>query len=151
MGIEQEITTRLKEAMKAKSENELRTLRMVKSQAQIVKTAPGFTGEAGDAFWLEVIARYVKQQKKAIEEFEKVGDAAKGQISELRFEIEYLEPFLPKKAGEDEVLVWVRAAIAETGASSAKMVGKVVGAVLKGHKDTVDADTVKRIATQELG
>lgn len=150
MSIEQEITTRLKEAMKSKNENELRTLRMVKSQAQLAKTAPGFSGETDDNFWIDVIAKYVKQQKKAGEEFEKAGEAAKDRIDELRFEIDYLEPFLPRKASEDEVRLMVRAAIAQTGATSPKMLGKVIGAVMKEHKDTVDAEIVKQIATQEL-
>ncbi|MCU0664888.1 MAG: GatB/YqeY domain-containing protein [Myxococcota bacterium] len=137
--------------MKSKSADELRTLRMVKSAGQIAKTAPGFSGETNDAFWIEVISKYVKQQKKAIEEFEKAGAGAAAQISELRFEIDYLEPFLPQKATEDEIREMVRKAIEQTGATSAKMVGKVMGAVMKDHKDRVDADIVKRIATQELG
>lgn len=151
MGIEAELTTRLKEAMRGKNAREVAVLRMVKTQATQERTAAGFSGETDDAFWLGVIQRYVKQQKKALAEYEKLGAGQSEQVAELRFEIEYLTPFLPAQLDDDAVRALVRAAIAETGAVGAKMVGRIVGAVLKEHRDEVDPAAVKRIATEELG
>lgn len=141
----------MKEAMRAKNQQELGVLRMVKTQAAMAKTAGGFDGETGDAFWTDVIGKYVKQQKKALVEFEKAGDAGKDQVEQLRFEIAYLEPFLPQKLSEDEVRKLVRRTIEETGAAGSGMVGRVMGAVMKDHKDEVDAAMVKRVAAEELG
>jgi uncharacterized protein YqeY len=151
MGVEEQLTARLKEAMLARNIREADVLRMVKTMATRERAAPGFKGETDDAFWLSVIGRYVKQQKKALAEFEKLGDAAASQVEQARFEIEYLKPFLPEQLGEDAVRELVRQAIEQTGAVGPKMAGKVVGAVMKTHRDRVDPQLVKAIATEELG
>ena len=151
MGIEEQLNTKLKDAMRNKNDKELNALRMVKSLAQTQKTAPGFSGETGDEFWLETIARYVKQQKKAMNEFEKAGDKGKENLEQIRFEIDYFAPYLPTLLGEDEVRVLVKDAIKETGAVGARMAGKVIGFIMKSNKDKVDAAMVKRIAIEELG
>ena len=151
MSIEDQLTTRLKEAMRSKRSDELAILRMVKTEGTKARSAPGFEGETDDAFWLGVIGRYVKQQRKALSEFEKLGDAAEAQAVAARFEIDYLAPFLPAQLGEDEVRRLVVEAIAKTGAVGAKMAGRIVGAVMKEHRDQVDPQLVKRIAAEELG
>lgn len=151
MGIEAELTTRLKEAMRARNTREIATIRMVKTQATKERTAAGFDGETDDEFWLGVIGRYVKQQKKALAEYAKLGATTGEQVEELQFEIDYLTPFLPAQLDEAAVRELVRAAIAESGAVGAKMAGRVVGAVMKEHRDRVDPALVKRIATEELG
>jgi uncharacterized protein YqeY len=151
MSIEEELTTRLKQAMRDKNARELGVLRMVKTQGQAARTAPGFEGETDDAFWTDVIARYVKQQKKALVEFAKGGEQGAENVAQIEYEVEYLAPFLPAQLGEEEVRALVRQGIAETGAAGAKMAGKVIGWVMKGHRDQVDAALVKRIATEELG
>lgn len=151
MGIEDQLTTRLKEAMRAKDARELAVLRMVKTLAGKEKTASGFDRDIDDAFWLEVIKKYVKQQTKALAEFEKIGEGATEQIEAARWEIAYLAPFLPVLKSEAETEALVAKAIEETGAVGARMVGKVVGAVMRNHKDEVDAASVKRIAAKLLG
>ncbi len=151
MSIEEQVMTRMKEAMRNKNQQELGALRMVKSEAQAAKTAPGFDGKTDDAFWLDVIEKYVKQQARSRVEFEKAGEAGREQMEQLTYEIEYFSEFLPKKLGVDEVRAIVKQAIAETGASGAKMAGKVIGAVMKSHKGEVDAQMVKELAVEELG
>jgi uncharacterized protein YqeY len=151
MGIEEQLTTRLTEAMRAKRQAEINVLRMVKTQAAKERTAPGFTCDDADGFWLGVIQRYIRQQKKALIEYEAIGEQAAAQIAEIRFEIDYLAPFAPSALGEAETAALVDAAIAETQAVGPKMLGKVVGAVMKAHKDRVDAGLVKRIAAAKLG
>lgn len=151
MGVEEQLTTMLKQAMRDRNTREADVLRMVKTMAAKEWSAPGFKGETDDAFWVGVIGRYVKQQRKALAEFEKLGEAAAAQAEDARFEIEYLSPFLPELLGEDQVRALVKEAIAETGAVGAKMVGKVVGAVMRQHRDRVDPQLVKAIAAEELG
>jgi uncharacterized protein len=151
MSIEAQLATRLKEAMQAKRTEEIEVIRMVKTLAATTRTAPGFDREVDDAFWLDIIAKYVKQQQRALAEYEQAGEQGAAHVKGIRFEIDYLSPFLPKTLGEDDVRALVKQAIAETGAVGAKMVGRVMGAVMKAHKDEVDAATVKRIAEEELG
>lgn len=150
MTIEEQIMTRMKEAMRNKQDAELGVLRMIKSNAQTAKSAPGFDGETNDAFWLEVIGKYVKQQTRAKAEFESAGDAGAEQVKQLAFEIEYLSEFLPKKLGEDAVRDLVQEGIAALGIENPKMVGKLVGHIMKSHRDEVDAAMVKRIAEEAL-
>lgn len=151
MGIESELTTRLTEAMRAKRTPEITVIRMLKTQAARDRAAPGFRCEDEEAFWLGVIQKYARQQRKALAEYEPLGERAAAQIAEIRFELAYLAPFGPKVLGEAETAALVDAAIAETGAAGAKMLGKVVGAVMKAHKEEVDADLVKRLAAARLG
>jgi uncharacterized protein YqeY len=151
MSIEQQLTDRMKDAMRAKKTQELDALRMVKTAAQTAKTAPGFDGQVDDAFWLDVIGKYVKQQQRALGEFEKVGEAGKDHMERLKFEIDYFSDLLPKKMGEDELRLLVKQAVEETGAAGGKMVGKVMGHIMKSHKDKVDSDTLKRVVTEVLG
>lgn len=151
MGVEEQLNSKLKQAMRDRNTREADVLRMVKTMASKERSAPGFQGETDDAFWLRVIGRYVKQQRKALAEFEKLGETAATQVEDARFEIEYLSPFLPELLGEEEVRALVKEAITETGAVGAKMVGKVVGAVMRQHRDRVDPQLVKAIATEELG
>ena len=149
MTIEEQIMERMKVAMREKQTKELSVLRMVKSFGMKEKTAPGFDGNADDKFWLDVIAKYVKQQQKAIVEFEKAGAGAE-QKDELQFEIDYLAPFLPAKLSEAETEKLVTEAISATGADSMKLMGKVMGFIMKDHKDEVDANLVKQLIQKKL-
>jgi hypothetical protein len=151
MGIEEQLTIKLAEAMRERRVPEINVLRMIKTAASRERTAPGFACDDEEAFWLGVIQRYVRQQTKALAEYEALGERAAAQVAEIRFELGYLAPFAPSKLGEAETAALVDAAIAETKAAGAKMVGKVVGAVMKAHKDRVDAELVKRIAAARLG
>ena len=151
MGIEEQLNTMLKKAMREKNNKELSALRMVKSIAQTRMAEPGFNGETGDAFWTETVVRYVKQQKKAMKEFQKAGEQGAENAAQIQFEIDFFAPFLPKLLGEDEVRVLVQNAIEETGAVGAGMVGKVIGFIMKSNKGKVDAVMVKEIAIKELG
>jgi uncharacterized protein YqeY len=140
----------MKAAMRAKNNDELDLLRMVKTEAQKAQTAPGFDGNADDKFWIDIIAKYVKQQQRSIAEFEKGGESARETIEKLKSDIAYLSEFLPDKMGEAETRALVKKAIASTGATGARMAGKIVGFVMKSHRDQVDAALVKRIAEEEL-
>lgn len=150
MTIEQQLTERLKEAMRNKDSRTADVVRMVKTKVMERRTAKGFSGQVDDALHLDVIAAYVKLLKKAIEEFQAAGDRGADAIEQLRFEIAFCEQFLPKMAGEEETLALVRDAIARSGASDPKQAGKVMGEVMKTHKGKVDAALVKQLAEREL-
>ena len=61
-----------------------------------------------------------------------------------------IQEFLPKLADESKAREWVKAAIAQSGATTAKDVGKVMGALMKAHKGEIDGDLARRIALERL-
>jgi uncharacterized protein YqeY len=68
-----------------------------------------------------------------------------------RAEKAVIESFLPRLADEATTRAWVSAAIAETGAVSARDLGKVMGALMKAHKADVDGNLARRVAQELLG
>ncbi len=146
-----ELTQRLKTAMKARDSRQLDVIRMVRSRIQNKTKEPGFEGQLDDALCVAIIGLYVKQMKKAIPEYEKAGERAADEIERLEFEVAYLEPFLPKKMDEAATRVLVEGKIAELGISGAKNVGRLMGAIMRDHKADVDGALVRRIGAELLG
>ena len=68
----------------------------------------------------------------------------------LKYEIEYLSPFLPTKLGEAETFKLVAEVQEREGINEAKMMGRLIGAVMKSHKDQVDPALVRKAAEQLL-
>lgn len=151
MSIEADLRSQLTAAIKARDLRTANVIRMVNAKVTERRTSKGFKGEVDDALFLEVIGAYKKSLEKAREQYEAAGDRGAEHIEQIDFETAFLAGFLPEQLGEEAVREAVRAAIAETGAADPKMAGRIVGAVMKKHKGTVDAKVVKRIATEELG
>ncbi len=150
MSIEQDLRKRLTAALKAKDLRTANVIRMINTKIMERRTAKDFSGEVDDALHVEVIAAYKKSLDKARAQFEAGGDKGKEQADELAWEAEYCSQFLPRGKSPEEVRELVLAAIAEVGATDVKMVGRVVGAVMKQHKGQVEAAVVKEIATEQL-
>lgn len=146
MSIEQELDTRLKQAMRDKDQPTLDVVRMIKSKVQERRTAKGFSGEVDDALLRDVIGAYKKQLQKAFEEYEKLGERGAAHLEKLRFEIDFASGYLPKTMSDAELRTLVAERIAALGVSDAKQVGRLVGDVMKTHRGQVEAADVKRIA-----
>ena len=112
-------------AMKARDEERLSTVRMMKSALQKahVDAAPKLLDDAAD---LQILKILVKQRTDAAEMFRKGGreESALKEESERKI----IETYLPAAATEEDILAAVDAAIAETGASTAKQMGLVMKA-----------------------
>jgi uncharacterized protein YqeY len=150
MSIEEELRKQLTAAIKAKDLRTADVIRMVNTEVMKRRTAAGFTGQVDDALHVEVIAAYKKTMEKARPQYEAAGERGREHLEQIDFETRFLDQFLPRGLSEQEVRDAVAAAIAETGATDAKAVGKVVGAVMKKHKGQVDAAVVKELATAAL-
>ncbi len=151
MSLAQEIDERMKAALKAKDAATLSCLRMVKAKMKEHAIDKRISGQLSDEAAQEIIGAYVKQLRKAIPEFEKGGEAANERLEGLRFEIRYLEPFLPTLLDEDQTRALVAKAIADLGNPPMKKSGMVIGAVMKAHKAEVDAGLVRRLVEELLG
>jgi uncharacterized protein YqeY len=149
MSLEQNIMAEMKEAMKSKDEAALRGLRAIKAEIIKAKTEPGAGGEIDEATEQKFLQKMMKQRRDSLEIFEKQG--REDLATKEREEMAIIEKFLPKQLTEDEIKAAVAAIIAETGASSAADMGKVMGVASKQLAGKADGKTISTIVKQLLG
>ncbi|HOV45056.1 MAG TPA: GatB/YqeY domain-containing protein [Ferruginibacter sp.] len=147
MTLEEQINTDLKAAMMAKDEVRLRGVRAIKSAIIIAKTEKGANGVISPEKEVQMLQKLVKQRRDSIAEFEKANRT--DLIAKEQEEVAVIEKYLPAMMSEDEVREVVKAAIASTGATTQKEMGKVIGVVSKQLAGKADnkmiADTVKSL------
>ena len=127
-----DINNALKDAMKARDERRVSTLRLVNSALKNadIEARGQNKGPLGDDELLALLAKMIKQRQESIELYEKGGRAELAQ--QERDEIAIIAAYLPKQMSDAEVRTAITQAIAESGASSMKDMGKVI-ATLKGR------------------
>jgi uncharacterized protein len=147
--LEEKIMGEMKDAMKAKDEGTLRALRAIKAEIIKAKTDPGAGGQIDEATELKFLQKMVKQRKDSLEIFEKQGreDLAIKEKEELAV----IERFLPAQMSEADITEIVKAIIAETGATSAADMGKVMGAASKQLAGKADGKAISGIVKALLG
>ncbi len=150
MGLEETLNETLTRAMKDKDQRTADVVRMLKTRVMERKTSKGFAGTVDDALVLDVIAAYRKQLQKAVTEFEKVGERGVAQVAQLRFEIGFLDAYLPRGMDDAALRALVKERVAALAITDAKQVGRLVGDIMKTHKGQVEAGDVKRIAEEVL-
>ena len=150
MSIEAQLGDLLKEAMRAKDQRTADCIRMIKTKHMERRTAAGFKGPLDDALWVDVVASYQKQVRKARDEYAAIGERGADALPQLDFEIAFCARFLPKAASDEEVQAIVTETIARLGASDPKQSGRVVGEIMKANKGKLEPATVKRIVDQAL-
>jgi uncharacterized protein len=148
MGLTDKVNADIAAAMKAKAAGRLSALRMVK--AAIVNKGVEKGRDLEDAEVVQVITSLVKQRRDSIEQFSKAG---RGDLVEKETaEIAVLEEFLPPAASPEDIEAAVVAAIAETGATSPKDIGKVMKAVMpKLAGKNADGRTINEAVRRKLG
>jgi len=148
MSLEQEVMTRMKDAMKSKDEDTLRGLRAIKAEIIKAKTEPGAGGQVSEEGELKLLQRLVKQRKDSLEIFEKQNREDLAQKE--RAEIAVIEQFLPGQLSEEEVRNAVQSVITEVGASSPADMGKVMGAATKQLSGKADGRLIATIVKELL-
>jgi hypothetical protein len=145
----EQIQTDITTAMKARDEQRLSTLRMVKSalkNREIDKMAP-----LDDKESQAVLSTLIKQRKESVEQFTKGG--RQEMADKEAAEIVLIESYLPKAAGEAEVVAGVKAVIAEMGSPTMKDMGTVMKnamARFSGAGMRVDGKVVSEAVKREL-
>jgi hypothetical protein len=135
--------------MKARDEQRLSCLRMVKSalqNKQVEKMAP-----LDDQESQQVLSTLIKQRKESVEQFTKGG--RQEMADKEAAEIGIIESYLPKAAGADEITAGVKAVIAELGAPTMKDMGNVMKAAMArfaGAGMRVDGKVVSEAVKKEL-
>jgi len=149
MPLNETIAADLTAAMKAKDAPRLSALRMLKA-AVMNKGMVEKGRDLEDAEVLQVVASLVKQRRDSIEQFTKAGRT--DLVDKETAEIAILEHYLPPAVTAEEIDAAVAAAIAETGASSAKDMGKVMKAVMpKLAGRNADGKAVNEAVRRKLG
>jgi uncharacterized protein YqeY len=136
-------------AMKAQDKDTLSTLRMLKSALMEMKTKKPKDALLTPEEEIETLQRYVKKRRETIEELKKVGRAEL--VAREEREIEVTQRYLPQGLSEDELKDVVRGAIARTGASGPRDIGKVIGAVMGEVKGRAEGSVVSRMVKELLG
>jgi uncharacterized protein YqeY len=138
----------LKDAMLAKDENRLSTVRMLKSALQYFEIQKGAGYSATDEDVIEVVGREIKKRKESIELYEKGG---RPELAEKeKRELEILQKYLPEQMSEDEIRKLIDEAINQTGASSIQEMGKVMGMLAPQIKGKADGGMVSMIVREKL-
>ena len=148
MNLEANIMAEMKEAMKAKNEAALRTLRAIKAEIIKAKTEPGAGGEINEATEQKFLQKMVKQRKDSLEIFTQQNrdDLAKKE----KEEIEVIEKFLPKQMTTEELKSALKQIIAEVGATTPADMGKIMGAASKKFAGKADGKTISTLVKELL-
>jgi uncharacterized protein YqeY len=150
MSLSEQIQKDITAAMKARDEQRLSCLRMVKTalkNREIEKMAPLDDKEAQ-----QVLSTLIKQRKDSVEQFTKGG--RKELADKEAAEIKLIETYLPKAAGEEEIVAGVQAVIAEMDSPTMKEMGSVMKNAMARFAEAgmrVDGKQVSEIVKRELG
>ncbi|WON92963.1 GatB/YqeY domain-containing protein [Sphingobacterium sp. Lzh-3] len=148
MSLEIQINQDIKAAMIAKDTAKLRGLRAIKAAILLAKTEKGHAEDLNQEAEIKVLQKLVKQRRESAEIY-------KTQNREDLYEIEVeeekvIEAYLPKQLSKEEVETIVKAIIAETGASSIKDMGKVMGAANQKLAGQADGKTISEVVKSLL-
>ncbi len=145
MTLHEEIKTQLKEALKAKEEVRLRTIRSMLTAFTNEAVANGKTPQdmLDDEQVLSVIKRLAKQRKDSIEQYEA---ANRPELAEPeKDELVVLESYLPQMMSQDEIRPVAEAKKAELGVEDKSKLGVLIGAVMKELAGKADGGDVKAV------
>ena len=151
MTISEELAAELKDAMKAKDARRRDVIRQVQTEITLARSEAGYDPANEDEVARAAIESYSKKMQKSLAEYEGYGDRAADMVEKLRFEVEFLDRWMPKKLSEEETRDLIRAKIAELGvAGDEKAAGRVTGMLMKERGDDLDGAMVNRLVREEL-
>lgn len=135
-------------AMKAKDTVRLASLRSIKTAITMAKTSPNAPETLTDSDIQKIIQKLVKQRKDSAEQYIAAGrqELADNELAEM----EVMNEYLPKQLTEDEIEAEVKKVIEETGASSMKEMGKVMGIANKKLSGQADGKIISAIVKRLL-
>ncbi|MBG26757.1 MULTISPECIES: GatB/YqeY domain-containing protein [Croceibacter] len=148
MSLSADVMTKMKEAMKAKDQNALTSLRAIKSALLLAQTETGSKEEISEEQELKMLQKLVKQRKDSAAIYLEQGreDLAAPELEQAKV----IESFLPEQMSEDEIAKVVEDIIAKTGASSMADMGKVMGMASGQLSGKADGKTISTIVKSKL-
>jgi len=147
MSLEKKLMPDLKEAMKAKDQAALRGIRAIK--AEILKFKTSGTGEElNEDSEIKILQRLVKQRQDSLSIFTEQGREDLAVVE--REEIAIITKYLPAQLSPEELKEKIQAIITQTGASSMKDMGKVMGMASKSLAGKADGKSISTLVKQLL-
>ncbi|MGB3775109.1 MAG: GatB/YqeY domain-containing protein [Leeuwenhoekiella sp.] len=148
MSLQTDVMTAMKEAMKAKDQNALTSLRAIKSEILKAQTETGSKTEITEEEELKLLQKLVKQRKDsaAIYKEQDREDLAQDELDQIKV----IEGFLPEQLSEDKIAEKVDEIIAQTGASGMQDMGKVMGIASQQLAGKADGKTISTIVKRKL-
>jgi len=147
MSLSERITGDIAAAMKARDQSRLSALRMAKAALMNAAVAKGRDLDDGEA--AQVLGSLLKQRRDSIEQFSAAGRT--DLVEKERADMAVLETYAPPAVGADDLAAAVDAAIAETGATGAKDIGRVMKSVMARFAGkTVDGKVVNELVRRKL-
>jgi len=147
MSLNDKITADLKEAMKAKDQVALRGIRAIKAALMLLKT-DGSGEEVTEEKEIKLLQKLVKQRKDSLEIYEKQNREDLAAVE--REEIPIIEKYLPEAMSPDELKAAITKIVADTGASSMKDMGKVMGMANAQFAGKADGKTIASMVKELL-
>jgi uncharacterized protein YqeY len=145
-------TERLKQAMRAKDARTVSSVRMILAALKdrdILARGSGNMAGIPDAEILRLLQGMIKQRRESIALYRQGNRPELAEQEEQ--EIAVIESFLPKQMSDDEIAAAARAAIAQTGATGVKDMGKVMGVLRERHAGILDMARAGSVVKQMLG
>lgn len=137
------LSSDMKAAMKAGDKLRVSTIRLLSADLKNEEISRG--RELSEEEIIELVQRQVKRRREAVEQYTKGGRAELAEKEAAEAAI--LEEYLPQQLTDDELVSIINEVIAETGASSKKEMGKVIGAVMPRVKGRADGARVSKLAS----
>ena len=142
------IDQEIKQAMLAKDQVQLRGLRAIKAALLLAKTEKGQAEEINEEAEIKILQKLVKQRKESADIYKTQGREDLYQVEQE--EIDVISKFLPKQMERPEIEAVIARIIAETGASSIKEMGKVMGLANKELAGKAEGKLIGEIVKSQL-
>lgn len=148
MSLSKDIMAKMKEAMKAKDSVALESLRAVKSAILLAQTENGAKEELSEDAEIKLLQKLVKQRKDSATLYTEQGraDLAEPEIAQAKI----ISQFLPEQMNEEELKIAITKLIEETGASSIKDMGRLMGIASKQFAGKADGKAISIVIKQLL-
>ena len=144
----EQISTGIKEAMRAKDSGRLAALRDIKSKLMLEATKDG-GGEVDDATTIRILSKLLKQRKETAQLYREQNRPDLAVEEESQAEV--IEAYLPQQLSEDEIRTKIESIIQQTGASSMADMGKVMGMASQQLAGVADGKVISGIVRSILG
>jgi uncharacterized protein YqeY len=142
------IDQEIKKAMLAKDQAQLRGLRAIKAALLLAKTEKGPAEEITEEAEVKIIQKLIKQRRESSDIYKTQGRADLALVEDE--EIEVISQFLPKQMDSAEVEAVIARIVSQTGASSVKDMGKVMGLANKELAGKADGKLIAEVVKAQL-
>ena len=148
MDLFQQINNDIKTAMKAKDKAKLTSLRAIKAELLLLKTSSGGSDEISEEAAISLLQKMVKQRKESAKVYK---EQNRDELYEKEMtEVSFIMPYLPAQLSDEELTKELEIIVKETGATSMKDMGKVMGMASQKFQGKAESKKIAEIVKQIL-